>query len=94
MIFHLSKIPITVSLGGRNEGLSVVVGLASLSLVGERTKSSCAVREGMSIRLSSLLPLTITPLFDPDLTHAQGSLGSSFENPIYVHIYTYTALGL
>ena len=74
-------------MGGRNEGLSVVVGLASLSLFDARTTSSCAVREGMSIRLSSLLPLTITPPFEPDLTHAQGSLGSSFENPICVHIF-------
>ena len=80
-------------MGGRNEGLSVVVGLGSLSLFGEGTKSSCAVREGMSIRLSSLLPLTITPLVDPDLTHAQGSLGSSFENPICVHDIHQTCKG-
>ena len=75
-------LPRTVSFGGKNDGLSVVVDWILLFVLDDELKSVCDVREGMSIKLSSLLPRTITPLLSLwVLTHFHGSSGSSFANP-------------
>ena len=74
-------LPRTVSFGGKNDGLSVVVDWILLFVLDDELKSVCDVREGMSIKLSSLLPCTITPLLSRVLTHFHGSSGSSFANP-------------